>query len=143
MLLVILRMGGSDSRSRFTPLHMKAISDLSYSALEPTAPFPKEAGRLRLAGVLVPAIAVALLTSSAMFMKMTTAGVGFGFFGDPLLWRGLDLLNEKIPDWQKYLELRKYVRILIWALTLTNNIKHTPQRHSHKRSAYDHTPTHW
>jgi hypothetical protein len=46
-----------------------------------------------------------------MFMKATYAGVGFGFFGDPLIWRGLDFLNKKIPNWQKYLELRKYVGI--------------------------------
>jgi len=79
------------------------------SALSATPPFPREAPRLKLAAVLVPAVAVALLTSSAMFMKMVTGGVGFGFFGDPLFWRGLDFLNEKIPDWQKYLEIRKYV----------------------------------
>lgn len=62
-----------------------------------------------MAGVLVPAVAVGLLTSSAMFMKMVTGGIGFGFFADPLIWRGLDFLNKKVPDWQKYLELRKYV----------------------------------
>ena len=44
-----------------------------------------------------------------MSMKMTTAGIGFGFFGDPLIWRGLDLLNKKFPHWQKLLEIRKYV----------------------------------
>ena len=45
-------------------------------------------------------------------MKATYAGVGFGFFGDPLIWRGLDLLNRKVPNWQKYLELEKYVKWL-------------------------------
>jgi hypothetical protein len=47
-----------------------------------------------------------------MFMKATYAGVGFGFFGDPLIWRGLDLLNKKFPNWQKLLEIRKYVNAL-------------------------------
>ena len=64
---------------------------------------------MKLAGVLVPLIAVSLLVSSAMFMKMVTGGIGFGFFGDPLFWRGLDFLNKRVPNWQKYLELRKYV----------------------------------
>jgi hypothetical protein len=41
-----------------------------------------------------------------MFMKGLTFGVGFGFFGDPIITRGLDLLNRKIPNWQKLLELR-------------------------------------
>ena len=45
-----------------------------------------------------------------MFMKMTTAIIGFGFFGDPLIWRGLDLLNKNFPHWQKLLEIRKYVK---------------------------------
>ncbi|KAK3167256.1 hypothetical protein OEA41_010382 [Lepraria neglecta] len=79
------------------------------NALSPTPPFPQEAPRLKLAGALVPVLAVGLLTSSAMFMKATYAGVGFGFFGDPLIWRGLDFLNKKVPNWQKYLELRNSI----------------------------------
>lgn len=85
-------------------------ADVCCSALSPTPPFPQEALRLKLAGVLVPAVAIGLLTTSAMFMKMTTAGIGFGFFGDPLIWRGLDLLNKNFPHWQKLLEIRKYVQ---------------------------------
>ncbi len=127
----------------FTTTDVKALPNLSYSALEPTPPFPREAGRWRLAGVLVPAVAVSLLTSSAMFMKMTTAGVGFGFFGDPLIWRGLDLLNKKIPNWQKYLELRQYVKTLIRVLMFTNIFKHAPQGYSYKCPADNYTPTYW
>lgn len=41
-----------------------------------------------------------------MFMKGVTFGVGFGFFGDPVIQRGLALLNRKFPHWQKLLELR-------------------------------------
>ena len=87
-------------------------ADVCRSALSPTPPFPQETPRLKLAGVLVPAVAIGLLTTSAMFMKMTTAGIGFGFFGDPLIWRGLDLLNKNFPHWQKLLEIRKYVKIV-------------------------------
>ena len=63
---------------------------------------------MKLAAVIVPGVAVSLFVTSAMFMKMVTGGIGFGFFSDPLIWRGLDFLNEKVPNWQKYLELRKY-----------------------------------
>lgn len=42
-----------------------------------------------------------------MFMKMNTFFFGFGFFSDPLLWRGLDWLNKTYPNWQKLLEIRK------------------------------------
>lgn len=85
--------------------------DETFSALSATPPFPQETPRYKLAGVLVPILAVSLLTTSAMFMKATYAGVGFGFFGDPLIWRGLDLLNKKYPNWQKLLEIRKYVNL--------------------------------
>lgn len=85
------------------------VADVCHSALSPTPPFPQETPRLKLAGILVPAVAVGLLTTSAMFMKMTSAIFGFGFFGDPLIWRGLDLLNKNFPHWQKLLEIRKYV----------------------------------
>lgn len=77
------------------------------SALSPTAPFPKEKPRLVLASVLAAGLAVSLFTTSAMVMKGTTAGIGLGFFTDPLLWRGLDYLNKNYPNWQKLLEIRK------------------------------------
>ena len=88
-------------------------ADLCRSALSPTPPFPQDAPRLRLAGILVPAVAIGLLTTSAMFMKLTTAGIGFGFFGDPVIWRALDLLNKNFPHWQKLLEIRKYVKEIV------------------------------
>ncbi|KAL8868900.1 MAG: hypothetical protein Q9174_004679 [Haloplaca sp. 1 TL-2023] len=91
---------------------MHVVGDLAdgwerfANALSPTAPFPKEKPRLILASVLVPGVAVSLLTTSAMFMRMTTFGVGVGFFSDPLIWRGLDWLNTNYPNWQKLLEIR-------------------------------------
>lgn len=42
-------------------------------------------------------------------MKGVTFGIGFGFFGDPIISRGLDLLNRNFPNWQKLLELRNTV----------------------------------
>ena len=79
------------------------------SALSPTHPFPQDAPRLKLAGIVTGLLAISLLTTSAMFIKMNTFFAGFGFFGDPLIWRGLDWLNRTYPNWQKLLELRKYV----------------------------------
>ena len=108
----MLRMAGRDLQSTSAKQvagHLAVAADLYHSALSPTPPFPQETPRLRIAGILVPAVAVGLLTTSAMFMKMMTAGIGFGFFGDPLIWRGLDLLNKNFPHWQKLLEIRKYV----------------------------------
>lgn len=74
--------------------------------LEPTTPFPKNKYHIRLAVVFAPLLLISLFVTSYMFMKGVTFGAGFGFFGDPILSRGLALLNRKFPNWQKLLELR-------------------------------------
>ncbi|KAF2115696.1 hypothetical protein BDV96DRAFT_54618 [Lophiotrema nucula] len=79
------------------------------SALSPTSPFPKEKYRIRLAALVAPLFLVSLFVTSYMFMKGLTFGVGFGFFGDPVISRGLDLLNRKFPNWQKLLEIRNTI----------------------------------
>ncbi|THW62460.1 hypothetical protein D6C91_05614 [Aureobasidium pullulans] len=76
------------------------------NALSPTPPFPRELYRLRLAAVVVPLVAVSLLTSAYMFTKGVTFGIGFGFFGDPVIQPGLRWLNRTFPHWQKLLEIR-------------------------------------
>jgi len=60
------------------------------NALSPTPPFPKETHRMRLAGVIVPILGVSFFVTSYMFTKAATFGMGFGFFGDPVISRGLD-----------------------------------------------------
>ncbi|KAF2644593.1 hypothetical protein P280DRAFT_418644 [Massarina eburnea CBS 473.64] len=79
------------------------------NALSPTAPFPKDRYRLRLAALILPLLLTSLFVSSYMFTKGMTFSVGFGFFGDPIITRGLDRLNRKFPNWQKLLELRNTV----------------------------------
>ena len=144
MSLATLQTAGSvlQSVSAFVKDY-KCNTDRVLSALSPTPPFPQEAPRLKLAGTLVPVLAVGLLTTSAIFMKATYAGIGFGFFGDPLIWRGLDFLNKKIPNWQKYLELRKYVEVHSQFGHLANIFQLHTQRHPYKRSAHGHPPPYW
>ena len=74
--------------------------------LSPTPPFPKNAARFRLGGILIPLIGVALLTPASIVVKGTTFITGAAFFGDPVMSRGLKLLNETIPNWMEYLDLR-------------------------------------
>jgi hypothetical protein len=74
--------------------------------LEPTPPFPRNKYHYRLAAVVAPMLLMSLFVTSYMFMKGVTFGVGFGFFGDPIISRGLELLNRKFPKWQQLLELR-------------------------------------
>ncbi|KAH7380648.1 hypothetical protein BKA66DRAFT_419409 [Pyrenochaeta sp. MPI-SDFR-AT-0127] len=91
---------------------MHAIADVTdtwerfANLLEPTRPFPTNRYHFRLAAVVVPLFLTSLFVSSYMFTKGVTFGIGFGFFGDPIIWRGLDLLNRNFPNWQKMLELR-------------------------------------
>ncbi|GAM84119.1 hypothetical protein ANO11243_021110 [Dothideomycetidae sp. 11243] len=79
------------------------------NALSPTKPFPQELYRIRLAGLVVPLLAVSIFVTSEMFMKGVTFGVGFGFFGDPIITPGLRFLNRTFPRWQKLLELRNTI----------------------------------
>ncbi|KAH6638553.1 hypothetical protein BKA67DRAFT_588836 [Truncatella angustata] len=94
---------------------MHGVADVSdtwerfSNALSPTPPFPHDIYRLRLAAVIAPLFFVSLFVTSYMFMKGLTFGVGFGFFGDPVITRGIVLLNRKFPHWQKLLELRNTI----------------------------------
>jgi hypothetical protein len=76
------------------------------NAFSPTAPFPKQAPRLKIAAVLVPIFLISLLTSSYMFGNMNGLFIGVGFFGDPVIWRALNFLNREFPHWKKLLEIR-------------------------------------
>ncbi|KAK4675097.1 hypothetical protein QC764_501400 [Podospora pseudoanserina] len=76
------------------------------NALSPTPPFPTDVHRLRFVALILPLLALSFVVTSYMFVKGVTFGIGFGFFGDPIISRGLDWLNRTIPDWKKLLELR-------------------------------------
>lgn len=79
------------------------------NALSPTRPFPLLKPRLTLAAILVPMLLGSLFTNSYMVMKGMGFGVGFGFFGDPVITPALDFVNKTYPRWQKYVELRNTI----------------------------------
>ncbi|EMC93045.1 hypothetical protein BAUCODRAFT_151416 [Baudoinia panamericana UAMH 10762] len=79
------------------------------NALSPTPPFPQDVYRLRLTALLVPVLAGSLFTTNYMVMKGISFGVGFGFFGDPVIQPAASWLNRTFPDWQKLLELRNTI----------------------------------
>ncbi|TKA32009.1 hypothetical protein B0A50_01255 [Salinomyces thailandicus] len=76
------------------------------NALDPTPPFPRDVHRLRLASIVVPLFASSFFITNYMVTKGMTFGIGFGFFGDPVIMRGLDWLNSKFPKWQQLLDIR-------------------------------------
>lgn len=79
------------------------------NTLSPTPPFPRDLYRLRLASLIVPILAASIFTCSYMFLKGVTFGIGFAFFGDPIISRGITWLNHTFPRWQKLLELRNTI----------------------------------
>lgn len=79
------------------------------NALSPTAPFNKKQPQLRLAACLVPVLLGSYFTTSYMLLKGIGFGMGFAFFGDPVITPTINYLNTHIPHWQRYLELRNTI----------------------------------
>jgi hypothetical protein len=75
------------------------------NALSPTPPFSRMK-RFQLAAIVAPILLLSLFVKSKHVMKGSTLIGGIAFFTDPLMQRGIKLLNEKIPTWPQYLELR-------------------------------------
>lgn len=90
---------------------MHALGDISdgwerfANALSPTPPFSQNK-RTQLAAIVAPLFLFSLFIRPEWVYKSMTLMNGFIFFTDPLQQRGIALLNEKIPDWPKYLEIR-------------------------------------
>ncbi|GKT70685.1 hypothetical protein ColTof4_03108 [Colletotrichum tofieldiae] len=66
------------------------------NALSPTPPFPQQRPRIILASILLPMLLGSLLTTSYMLVKGTGFMVGFTFFGDPIIQRGLVFINRSV-----------------------------------------------
>lgn len=77
-----------------------------YSALSPTLPF-RDSVRLKLAGIASGLFLASLVIPPGLVARGISFGVGFGFFGQPLITRGIHWLNVNVPNWPQYLELRK------------------------------------
>ncbi|KAK5071248.1 hypothetical protein LTR64_007752 [Lithohypha guttulata] len=75
------------------------------NALSPVPPFD-ENKRLQLGAIFAPLLLLSLFLKAAWVVRGGWFIGGAIFFTDPLQQRGIALLNEKIPDWPKYLELR-------------------------------------
>lgn len=84
------------------------------NALSPTAPFSQHRPRLQIASIVASMMLFSLFISNHMVYKSTTLIVGLLFFGQPAMNRlkfsdFKKMLDEKIPDWPRYLELRNSI----------------------------------
>lgn len=90
---------------------MHAVGDIAdgwerfANALSPTPPFDDNK-RLQLAAIFAPLLLLSLFTPAAWVVRGTYAISGLAFFTDPLQQQGIAWLNENVPDWPKYLEIR-------------------------------------
>lgn len=90
---------------------MHAVGDIAdgwerfANALSPTPPFDDNK-RLQLAAIFAPLLLLSLFTPAAWVVRGTYAISGLVFFTDPLQQQGIAWLNENVPDWPKYLEIR-------------------------------------
>ena len=90
---------------------MHALGDVAdgwerfANALSPTPPFHANK-RYQLAVIVAPILLLSLFVKGEHVVKAATLITGFAFFSDPLIQRGIAVLNEKVPDWPKYLQLR-------------------------------------
>lgn len=75
------------------------------NALSPVPPFDQNK-RLQLAAIFVPILLLSIFTKAAWVVRGTYAVSGLIFFTDPLQQRGIAWLNQNVPDWPKYLEIR-------------------------------------
>lgn len=73
--------------------------------LSPTPPFSRKL-RWRLGGIAGGLGLVSLIVTPYMVMKGLSFAIGFGFFGDPVIQRGLTYLNTNYPNWKESLDLR-------------------------------------
>jgi hypothetical protein len=50
---------------------------------------------------------VAAFVPPAYLLRGASFGLGAGFFGQPLIIRGVKEFMRRVPNWQEYLDLRK------------------------------------
>ncbi|KAI0363304.1 hypothetical protein BV20DRAFT_958556 [Pilatotrama ljubarskyi] len=92
---------------------MRILADIADTwerfgnAIEPVPPFPKYTARLRLAGVLVPILFASFFVPAALVVRGTTFAIGAGFFGQPIISRVVHQFVHRVPNWRKYMELRR------------------------------------
>lgn len=80
-----------------------------FSALSPPAPYPDHGARKRLAAVLAPLVIIVPFLPAAFWSYATGAAFGFCWFGQPIIVRGIGLLNATVPNWPELVNPREFV----------------------------------
>lgn len=79
-------------------------------ALSPPAVYPDYYARFKLASLLIgPAVALHYVPARVVCRSLTFA-FGVGFWGHPWLVKAAKEFVRRVPDWRKYLDMRKWVK---------------------------------
>ena len=80
-----------------------------FSALKPPPPYPPmiNMARYKLAGaILLPILLATAFVPSWIWARGASFTLGFLFFGQPVIDRGIKIFVQKVPNWQEYLDMR-------------------------------------
>lgn len=83
------------------------IMECFANALLPPQPYPQTLARYKLAGAIgVPLILVTAFVPAWIWHRLSSFALGFGFFGQPLIDRGIKFIQEKVPNLPELLDIR-------------------------------------
>ncbi|KAM0788664.1 hypothetical protein ACM66B_002763 [Microbotryomycetes sp. NB124-2] len=80
------------------------------NALSPPRPYPPNQARAKLAGaIFVPIMLITAVVPAHVWSQIGSFAFGFGFFGQPLIIRGVKWFVRTVPDWQEKIDLRNSI----------------------------------
>ncbi|KAK4055784.1 hypothetical protein OIV83_000331 [Microbotryomycetes sp. JL201] len=80
------------------------------NALSPPRPYPPTKARAKLAGaIFVPIMLVTAVVPAHVWSQIGSFAFGFGFFGQPLIIRGVKWFVKTVPVWQEKIDLRNSI----------------------------------
>ncbi|RAH74425.1 uncharacterized protein BO66DRAFT_467724 [Aspergillus aculeatinus CBS 121060] len=94
---------------------MRVISDgtdiyeMFSNVLSPTPPFTYVTAQIQLVGVLLLICLLTSIVSNDFIVRANSFTLGFIFFGGPMHQYSMNYLNEKFPDWKKFLDPRETI----------------------------------
>lgn len=97
----------------YTKLTQDGLGDMAdlieclANALSPPPPYPPNTARYKIAGaIFVPLILATAFVPAWIWHRASSFSLGFAFFGQPLIDRGIEFFITHVPNWQELLDLR-------------------------------------
>lgn len=118
--------------------------------LSPSPPFHPDRQRLQLAGVVVGAAAISLLTGRDIVFRAMTFAIGVGLFCDPALKTGFHWMDKRYPNWYGAANINNSIlwgvpthpqlALALLRLGESKNAPLPPSPHLHQNPSHDPLP---